>query len=64
MCSDIKPPKPFTCGDVQPRATVLQVKSSVYEKVNGKRKRVSPFVMSEDGKTVIEIKQRAIVGIV
>jgi hypothetical protein len=35
----------------------------VYEVVDGKRKRVSPFVFAKDGVTIVAIKQRAIIKI-
>lgn len=61
-CGDIKPLENSVCGDMPRAIRLMKVKPYVYEIVNGKKKRVSPFVMSEDGTTIIEIKQRAIIG--
>jgi len=60
-CSVIKPmTEEIKCADVSVRY-FLKVKPYVYEVINGKRKRVSPFVI-ENG-VVTEIKQRAIIQV-
>lgn len=56
MCSDI-PATPIECKPL--RTTIIQVKPYIYEIVNGKRKRISPFVI-ENG-VVVKIHERGIV---
>lgn len=61
MSCNTKPAPKSKCGDIK-RVTLIRVKPYVYEMVNGKRKRVSPFTIV-DG-VVTEIKERAIIEII
>ena len=50
------------CGAITGKPLLLlSLKNYVYETVNGKRKRSSPYVFNEMGE-ISEIKQRAIIG--
>lgn len=63
MCSDLTLRLSRIRGNPSPLKAmiVVQVKPYVYEKINGKRKRVSPFV--EVNGVITEIKKRAIVKV-
>lgn len=60
MCSN-EIPTCNSCTDLPNKLILLKIKPYVYEKVNGKRKRVSSFTVNELGQ-ITEIKERAIIS--